>query len=144
MEQARVAMTHAFDLGYKTEVSPVLPNGIYTIPEVSMAGETEESLREKGIDYVVGKAPYQENARGCIIGDRRGFLKLLFRRHDMRLLGVHVIGEQATEVVHIGLLVLLADGGFDLINRTCFNYPTLGALYQRASALALARQRGIL
>jgi len=144
MEQARVAMTHAFDLGYKTQVSPVLPNGIYTIPEVSMAGETEESLREKGIDYVVGKAPYQENARGCIIGDRRGFLKLLFRRDDMRLLGVHVIGEQATEIVHIGLLVLLAEGGFDLINRTCFNYPTLGALYQRASALALASQRGIL
>ena len=144
MEQARVAMTHAFDLDYKTEVSPLLPNGIYTIPEVSMVGETEESLRDKGIDYVVGRAPYRENARGFIIGDRKGFLKLLFRRDTMQLLGVHAIGEHATELVHIGLVVLLAEGGFDLLNRTCFNYPTLGGLYQRATALALARRKGLM
>ena len=144
MEQARVAMTHAFDLGYKTEVSPLLPNGIYTIPEVSMVGETEESLRKQGIDYVVGRAPYRENARGYIIGDRKGFLKLLFQRDTMQLLGVHAIGEHATELVHIGLVVMLASGGFDLLNRTCFNYPTLGGLYQRAAALALARRQGLL
>ncbi len=124
VEQARVAMSHAFDLGFKSEVSPILPYGIYTIPEVSMAGETEESLREKKIDYVAGKALYGENARGQIIGDRNGFLKLLFRRDDMKLLGIHVIGEQASELIHVGLAALLMDAGWDLFNRICFNYPT--------------------
>jgi len=132
-EQARVAMTHAFKLDFKPEIASVLPYGIYTIPEASMAGETEESLREKGVDYVVGKALYRENGRGSIIGDRDGFLKLLFRRSDLALLGVHVLGEQASEVVHVGLIVLLQGAGFELFNRICFNYPTLGALYQRAA-----------
>jgi len=143
VEQARVAMSHAFDLGFKSEVAPILPYGIYTIPEVSMAGETEESLREKKIDYVAGRALYRENARGQIIGDRSGFLKLLFRRSDMKLLGVHVIGEQASELIHVGLAVLLMDAGWDLFNRICFNYPTLGVMYQRAAydAAAAARER---
>ncbi len=84
MEQARVAMVHAFDLKYKDVVSVILPYGIYTIPECSMAGETEESLKAKGVPYVVGKATYATNARGHIIGDDKGFLKLLFRarRHE--------------------------------------------------------------
>jgi len=138
VEQARVAMSHAFDLGFKSEVSPILPYGIYTIPEVSMAGETEESLREKRIDYVAGKALYSENARGQIIGDRSGFLKLLFRRSDMKLLGIHVIGEQASELIHVGVACLLMDAGWDLFNRICFNYPTLGVMYQRAAYLAAA------
>ncbi len=141
VEQARVAMSHAFDLGFKSEVSPILPYGIYTIPEVSMAGETEESLREKKIDYVAGKALYSENARGQIIGDRNGFLKLLFRRSDMKLLGIHVIGEQASELIHVGLAALLMDAGWDLFNRICFNYPTLGVMYQRAAYLAAAEAR---
>ena len=141
VEQARVAMSHAFDLGFKSEVSPILPYGIYTIPEVSMAGETEESLREKKIDYVAGKALYSENARGQIIGDRSGFLKLLFRRSDMKLLGIHVIGEQASELIHVGLAALLLDAGWDLFNRICFNYPTLGVMYQRAAYLAAAEAR---
>lgn len=133
MEQARVAMSHAFDLAFKPEIAPVLPYGVYTIPEVSMAGETEESLRAKGIDYVAGKALYRENARGSIVGDKDGFLKLLFRREGMTLLGVHAIGEQASELIHVGLLALLVEGGWDLFNRICFNYPTLGWLYQRAA-----------
>jgi NAD(P) transhydrogenase len=141
-EQARVAMSHAFDLDFKAEIAPILPYGIYTIPEASMAGETEESLREKGEDYVVGKAFYRDNGRGAIIGDRHGFLKLLFRRRDLKLLGVHVLGEQASELVHVGLVVLLADGGFDLFNRICFNYPTLGVLYQRAAYDAAIAARG--
>ena len=141
VEQARVAMTHAFDLGLKSAVAPILPYGIYTIPEVSMAGETEASLREKGIDYVAGKALYLDNPRGQIIGDRTGFLKLLFRRSDMKLLGVHVIGEQASELVHVGLAVLLMDAGWDLLNRTCFNFPTLGVMYQRAAYDAAATLR---
>jgi NAD(P) transhydrogenase len=143
VEQARVAMSHAFDLGFKSEISPVLPYGIYTIPEVSMAGETEATLKDKKVDYVVGKALYRENARGQIIGDRSGFLKLLFRRSDRRLLGIHAIGEHASELIHVGLAVMITGAGWDLFNRICFNYPTLGVLYQRAAydAAAAARAR---
>jgi len=143
VDQARVAMSHAFDLGFKSEVAPILPYGIYTIPEVSMAGETEASLREKGVDFVAGKALYRENARGQIIGDRIGFLKLLFRRSDLKLLGIHVIGEQASELIHVGLAALLMDAGWDLFNRICFNYPTLGVMYQRAAYDAAAARRDI-
>jgi NAD(P) transhydrogenase len=143
MEQARLAMVHAFDLGYKSGVAPILPYGIYTIPEVAMAGESEVSLRENDVDYVVGRASYGKNARGDIIGDREGFLKLLFRRDDMRLLGVHLIGEGATELVHVGLIALLANATSDTFISACFNYPTLGELYKYATYDAMgARQRG--
>ncbi|MEO6811599.1 MAG: Si-specific NAD(P)(+) transhydrogenase, partial [Isosphaeraceae bacterium] len=103
MEQARVAMVHAFQLPYDKSVARILPYGIYTIPECSMAGETEESLTQSGVPYVVGRARYADNPRGQIIGDDHGFLKLLFRADDLTLLGVHVLGEQATELVHVGL-----------------------------------------
>jgi NAD(P) transhydrogenase len=139
-EQGRVAACHAFGSTAATELASVLPTGIYTIPEVSCAGATESGLREKGIDYVVGRANYAEVPRGQIIGDRAGFLKLLFRRDDLKLLGAHVIGEQASEVVHIGLLALMAGAGADLFLRTCFNYPTLGELYKVATHDALLRR----
>jgi NAD(P) transhydrogenase len=141
MEQARVAMVHAFDLKYKTAVAPILPYGIYTIPECSAAGETEESLQKQNIPYVAGRARYEHNPRGQIIGDRDGFLKLLFREEDMRLLGVSVIGEQATELVHVGLTALLQEATAELFIQTCFNYPTLSELYKYATYDALgARQ----
>jgi len=140
VEQARVAICHAFDFGVKRDIAPVLPTGIYTIPEASMAGETEESLKEKKIDYLVGRARYADNPRGQIIGDQSGFLKLLFRRDNLRLLGVHVVGEQATEVVHIGLLALLAEADADIFNRACFNYPTLGDLYKYAAYDAILQR----
>lgn len=143
MEQARVAMCHAFDKGYKTEVANVLPTGIYTIPEVSTVGETEESLRTKGVEYVVGRARYNQNARGQIIGDETGFLKLLFNCSDMKLLGAHVIGEQASELAHIGLIAMLTGSGVELFNRVCFNYPTLGELYKYAAYDAMLKQMGI-
>ena len=139
MEQARVAMCSAFDL-LRKETSPLLPTGIYTIPEASMVGETEESLKKQGIDYVVGRAAYAHNPRGRIIGDDAGFLKLLFRRDDLRLLGVHVVGEQATEVVHIGLIALLTGSGADLFSTACFNYPTLGDLYKTAAYDAIMQR----
>jgi NAD(P) transhydrogenase len=136
MEQARRAVGHA--LGLKVSIiSPLLPNGIYTIPEVSMVGETEESLKKKGIDYVVGRARYEENARGQIIGDKDGFLKLLFRRNDMKLIGVHVMGELATEIVHIGLMAMLTNSTAELFVEACFNVPTLSALYKAATLNAL-------
>jgi len=143
MEQARLAMVHAFDLKYKKEVAPILPYGIYTIPEISMAGETEESLQAKGIDYVVGKAIYGQNARGMIIGDSEGFLKLLFRREDMLLLGVHIIGEIASELIHVGLTALLMGATSELFIRTCYNYPTLSDLYKYATYDAMGRRQRI-
>ncbi len=143
MEQGRLAMVHAFDLKYKTEVAPILPYGIYTIPELSMAGETEEALTAAGVPYVVGRAEYNNNARGLIIGDSAGFLKLLYRAPDMKLVGVHIIGELATEVLHVGLTAMLCDATSDLFIRTCFNYPTLGELYKYATYDAMGRlQRG--
>lgn len=142
MEQARVAMVDAFELQYKKQVAPILPFGIYTIPEVSMAGATEEELKKKGIPYVVGKAMYGENPRGTIIGDRDSFLKLIYSLDDMTLLGVHAIGEIATEIVHIGLIALMNECHAEIFIRTCFNYPTLGDLYKYATYSAMgARQK---
>ncbi len=140
MEQARVAMVSAFDLKYKSDIAHVLPYGIYTIPECSLAGETEESLQAQGIPYVVGKATYGSNARGKIVGDDKGFLKLLFHPDDMKLLGVHMIGEQATELIHVGLTALLMHQGADLFIQTCYNYPTLTELYKYAAYDALGRR----
>jgi NAD(P) transhydrogenase len=143
MEQARLAMVNAFDLKYKKEVAPILPYGIYTIPEVSMAGETEESLKAVNVPFVVGRAEYGNNARGIIIGDNAGFLKLLYRAEDMKLVGAHIIGELATEILHVGLTAMLCDATADLFIRMCFNYPTLGELYKYATYDAMGRlQRG--
>jgi NAD(P) transhydrogenase len=140
MEQARVAVAHAFSLYPKDRLAPILPYGLYTIPELSMAGETEESCKQAGVDYVVGRAAYATNARGQIIGDGGGFLKLIFRREDMKLLGVHVIGEQASELVHVGLTALLCGAGAQLFIDTCYNYPTLSDLYKYATYNAMAQR----
>jgi NAD(P) transhydrogenase len=139
MEQARVAAVHFFDLKYKTRVAPIFPYGLYTIPEVSMAGETEESLRAQGIAYVKGVAHFGENARGVMIGET-GHLKLLFRREDLKLLGVHCVGEGATELVHIGLTAMLSGAGAGLFIEACFNYPTLSEAYKYATYDALGRK----
>jgi NAD(P) transhydrogenase len=138
MEQARRAALHALNLT-EWSISPLLPAGIYTIPEVSMVGETEESLQKKGTAYIVGRATYRENARGRIIGDQDGFLKLLFRQGDLKLLGVHVMGELATEVVHIGLIAMMCDASVNLFVEACLNMPTLGALYKTAALDALKK-----
>jgi NAD(P) transhydrogenase len=138
MEQARVAMCHAFDIAYKTRVAAIFPLAVYTIPEVSMAGETEEICREKGIAYCVGRALYQRNPRGQIIGDLAGQIKLVFQATDKRLLGVHIIGEDAAELVHLGLMVLQAGGTIDAFIDAVFNYPTLGDAYKYAAYDGLA------
>jgi NAD(P) transhydrogenase len=139
MEQARVAIVHAFDLKYKTRVAPIFPMAIYTIPEVAMVGETEESCQRNGIDYVVGNAWYRHNARGQITGDLTGQLKLVFARGDKRLLGVHVVGESASELIHVGLMVLQAGGSLETFIDTVFNYPTLGEMYKYAAYDGLDR-----
>ncbi|MGO9831248.1 MAG: Si-specific NAD(P)(+) transhydrogenase [Myxococcaceae bacterium] len=140
MEQARVAMAHAFSLYSKDALAPTLPYGLYTIPELSMAGETEESLKKLQVPYVVGRASYATNARGQIIGDGGGFLKLIFRREDMKLLGVHVMGEAASELVHIGLTAILLGGTAQLFIESCYNYPTLSETYKYATYNALAQR----
>jgi NAD(P) transhydrogenase len=144
MEQARLAMVNAFELDYKKEVAPILPYGIYTIPEASMAGESEASLTQKGVDYVVGRASYAQNARGQIIGDEEGFLKLIYRVEDMRLIGVHVVGEIASELVQVGLTAMMMEATSQLFIRTCFNYPTLSELYKYATydAMGNLQKRG--
>jgi NAD(P) transhydrogenase len=139
MEQARVAMCHAFDLEYKTRLSPILPLGIYTIPEVSMVGETEESARDKGLDYEVGRALYRDNPRGQIAGDTDGMLKLVFARADRRLLGAHMLGERATELIHIASTLLLVGGTIDTFIDAVYNYPTLSELYKYAAYDGLGR-----
>jgi len=108
-----------------------------------MAGQTEESLKEDNIPYVVGRARYVDNPRGQIIGDESVLLKLIFRPEDMRLLGVHVVGEQATELVHIGLIAMLAGVSASVFNRVCFNCPTLGELYKLATYEALLKRDGV-
>lgn len=133
MEQGRVAMCHAFGLGYKTRVSPLLPYGIYTIPEMSYVGATEEELKKAGRAYLAGRASMAENARGEILGAGTGFLKLLFAPEDRRLLGAHVLGPGATELIHIGQMVLLQAGTIDVFIDAVFNYPTLSELYKYAA-----------
>ncbi|HLJ92835.1 MAG TPA: FAD-dependent oxidoreductase, partial [Gemmataceae bacterium] len=140
MEQARVAMVHAFNLQYKESVAPILPTGIFTIPECSMVGESEESLTQQKIPYIVGKATYEKNARGQIIGEQSGLLKLIFHEETMRLLGVHMIGEQATELIHVGLTALLLKAGAEIFIQSCYNYPTLTEMYKYAAYDALGRR----
>ncbi len=142
MEQGRVAVCHAFHFQYKQRVASLLPMGIYTIPEISAAGETEESCKQKNIDYVVGRARYENNARGHITGDTSGLLKLIFARADKKLLGVSIIGENATELIHIGLMVLDHGLTIDEFIEQVFNYPTLSELYKYAAYDGLGNLAG--
>jgi NAD(P) transhydrogenase len=134
MEQARVAMVQAFDLPkYKTRVAPIFPLAVYTIPEISMAGETEETCKQKKIDYCIGRAFYRTNARGQISGDLGGEIKLVFRYPDKLLLGVHIIGMSASELIHIGLIALQTECTIDMFVNTVFNYPSLSDIYKYAA-----------
>ena len=134
MEQARVAMVHAFDLGYKDRMSPVLPLAVYTVPEIGMVGLTEEEARADGKGEVeVGRAEYARNARAQIIGDQSGLLKLVFRAADKRLLGVHLVGELASELVHIGAEVVRTGGTIDAFIDAVYNWPTLSDCYKYAA-----------
>jgi NAD(P) transhydrogenase len=142
MEQGRVAVCHAFGLKYKQRVASLLPMGIYTIPEISAAGETEESCKEKGIDYCVGRALYENNARGHITGDTAGMLKLIFARGDRKLLGVSIIGESATELIHVGMMVLDKGLTIDEFIESVFNYPTLSETYKYAAYDGLGNLSG--
>jgi NAD(P) transhydrogenase len=132
MEQGRLAVCHAF--GHSATFAPELfPYGIYTIPEISFVGRTEDELTEQGVPYEIGKAQYREIARGQIVGDSIGRMKLIFHRDTRELLGVHIIGEGAVELVHIGQAVLSLGGKIDYFVDTVFNYPTLAECYKNAA-----------
>lgn len=132
MEQGRLAACHALGLSCDS-FSQLSPIGIYTIPEISMVGETEESLTNAHIPYELGIARYAEIARGHLIGDEHGMLKLLFHRDSLKLLGVHAIGERAAEIIHIGQAVMAFEGTVEYFIDTVFNYPTLAEAYKIAA-----------
>jgi NAD(P) transhydrogenase len=139
MEQGRVAMCHAFDIPYKRQVSPLTPFGVYSIPEISMVGATEEELKAQGVVYEVGRARYEGNARGQIIGEADGALKLVFDAATRKLLGVHIIGDRATELIHIGQMVMAYGGTIDIFIDSVFNFPTLAEIYKYAAYDGLGR-----
>jgi NAD(P) transhydrogenase len=132
-EQGRLAACYAFNV----PIDPMgdhFPIGIYSIPEISMVGKTEQELSQSKVPYETGMARYRETARGAILGDNTGFFKMLFHRDTQHLLGVHVIGTGATELIHIGQAVIGMGGGLDYFMKTVFNYPTLAECY-KVSAL---------
>ena len=132
MQQGRHASCHAFGLSDRTDTD-LLPYGIYSIPEISMVGRNEEDLTKAEVPYAVGMARYREIARGQLIGDENGLLKLLFHRQTRQLLGVHAIGEGATELIHIGQAVMAYNGQINYFIDTVFNYPTLAECYKVAA-----------
>jgi len=132
MQQGRHASCHAFGHPDHTDTD-LLPYGIYAIPEISVVGRTEEELTKAEVPYGVGVAHYREIARGQLIGDETGMVKLLFHRHSRGLLGVHAIGEGATELIHIGQAVMAFQGKIDYFIDTIFNYPTLAECYKVAA-----------
>lgn len=132
MEQGRLASCHMFGIPF-VHMAELFPYGIYTIPEISMVGQTEEQLTMKKVPYEVGIAKYAELAKSMMLGDESGMLKLLFERNTHELLGVHVIGERATEIIHIGQAVLSYGGKIDYFRDAVFNYPTLAEAYKVAA-----------
>jgi NAD(P) transhydrogenase len=133
MEQGRIAAERAFDETSVQSNPSFYPYGIYTIPEISFIGKTEEQLTEEDVPYEVGVAYYREIARGQIRGDTTGRLKLIFHRETRQILGVHIIGESAAELVHIGQAVMILNGTVDYFIDTVFNYPTLAECYKTAA-----------
>jgi NAD(P) transhydrogenase len=142
MEQGRLAAHHACDEPVRG-MQQLQPIGIYTIPEISFVGCTEDELTSQKIPFEVGIARYRELARGQIIGDSHGMLKLLVSPEDGKLLGVHVFGSGATELVHIGQTVMGCDGTVDYLVDAVFNYPTLAESYKVAALDAMNKMRHI-
>ena len=141
MEQGRIAAARAFSDQAATSNPGFYPYGIYTIPEISFIGKTEEQLTGEDVPYEVGMAYYREVARGQIRGDTTGRLKLIFHRETRKVLGVHIIGEDATELVHIGQAVMTLGGTMDYFINAVFNYPTLAECYKVAAFNGLGRLR---
>ena len=139
MEQGRIAAARAFSDRATSSNPSFYPYGIYTIPEISFIGKTEEQLTDEDVPYEVGLAYYRETARGQIRGDTTGRLKIIFHRETRKVLGVHIIGEGAAELIHIGQAVMVLGGGIDYFIDTVFNYPTLAECYKAAAFNGLGR-----
>lgn len=139
MEQARVAVCHAFDLKYKQEVSHVMPYGVWTIPEIATVGESEDALHARGVPYEVGRSSFRINPRGQIIGETDGFVKLVFHPEDQRVLGVTIVGESACELIHVGMTVIAYGGTLDYFIQAAFNFPSLADAYKYAAYDGLQR-----
>ena len=137
-EQGRLAACHAFGVEARTMAS-LLPFGIYTIPEISTVGRNEEELTDQAVPYVVGLARYREIARGQISGDTHGMLKLLVAPDTRKVLGVHIFGSAAAELVHVGQAVIAMNGTVDYLIDTVFNYPTFAEAYKVAALDAMNR-----
>ena len=132
MEQGRIAACHAF--GVPMPPAPeFFPYGIYSVPEISTVGMTEEEVRKRGIPYECGIARFRETSRGHIMGLNAGMMKMIFSLETRRLLGVHIVGEGATELIHIGQAVLNLKGTLDYFIENTFNYPTLAEAYKIAA-----------
>ena len=142
MEQGRMAVCHAFGVPIHT-MAETIPFGVYAIPEISMVGQTEEQLTEAGIPYEAGIAQYKEVARGQLLGDDTGMLKLLIHQEDHTILGVHAIGTGATEIIHIGQAVMALKGKVEFFVHNVFNYPTLAEAYKVAALNGLNKLRHI-
>jgi NAD(P) transhydrogenase len=142
MEQGRLATYHAFGEPFNSLID-LQPIGIYTIPEISFCGQTEDALTRSSVPYEVGISRYRELARGQIVGDTYGMLKLLVSTQTRKLLGVHVFGTQATELVHIGQAVMTCGGTVDQLVDTVFNYPTLSEAYKVAALDAVNKIRAV-
>jgi NAD(P) transhydrogenase len=139
MEQARVAVCHAFDLRYKTQVSSVMPYGVWTIPEIATVGEREDTLHARGVPFETGRASFRLNARGQILGDTDGFVKLVFHPEDQRLLGVTIVGENACELIHVGMTAIAFGATIDYFIQAAFNFPSLTDAYKYAAYDGLQR-----
>jgi NAD(P) transhydrogenase len=139
MEQARVAACHAFGIPFKQVVDPISPMGVYSIPEAAAVGLTEQQAVAEGIDYELGLARFARNSRSIISGTTDGFIKLVFRRDDRRLLGVHILGDSATELVHHAQSVLHFEGTIDYFIQSVYNVPSLSETYKYAAYDGLQR-----
>jgi len=133
MDQGRLAAKHAFKGGSETLDTNLMPTGIYTIPEISFVGATEEQLTRDKIPYEVGSSSYKEIARGQIMGNTTGRLKLLFHRQNLKLLGVHILGDEATDLIHVGQAVLSFGGTIEYFFDRVLNYPTFSECYRVAA-----------
>lgn len=142
MEQGRVACCHAFRIE-DAKLDPFHPYGIYTIPEIAMVGATEAELKSQRADFVVGRAHYRELARGQIVGDRWGLLKMLVDRKSLKILGVHIIGDNAADLIHIGQAVMALGGTVQYFIGSVFNYPTLAEAYKTAAFHAVNQIKGV-
>ena len=133
MEQGRMAASHAFDTEYRHAMVSAPAIGVYSIPEVGMAGITEEQARDRGLDYAVGRAAFTGNTRATIAGVTEGMVKLIFDPSDRRVLGVHILGETAAEMVHVGQAVMQHGGTIDYFVHNAFNVPTWAEAYKYAA-----------